>query len=271
LASKVTVSGGIRGDYVSNVNEGGHFGDREINNGALAGYGAIAVGPFGNVTLTAQVSRGFRDPTLSDRFFRGPNGRGFITGNPDLEPETSLQGDFGIRYAAGKFTAAAYVYEYRITNLVERYSPATDFFEFRNRGSARIRGFEVEAQADLGHGFTTQIAGQVGRGVLRDDSSRLDDISADQFSVQLRKAVGQQFSAFFRFAVYAEDNSPGPTEIVAPGHTNLDLGATWAFHKNLEVRGTVRNILNDTYYASPDPRFVLAPGVNGFVTVRVRF
>ena len=27
--------------------------------------------------------------TLSDRYFRGPSGRGFITGNPDLEPETS--------------------------------------------------------------------------------------------------------------------------------------------------------------------------------------
>lgn len=271
VGSKVSVSGGIRGDYVSNVNEGGFFGDRSVSNGAVAGYGAIAVGPFSNVTLTAQVSRGFRDPTLSDRFFRGPNGRGFITGNPDLEPETSLQGDFGVRYSTGRFSAAAYFYQYKITNLVERFSPATDFFEFRNRGSARIRGFELEAQADLGHGFSTQIAGQVGRGTLRDDGSRLDDISADQFSLQLRKAIGQQFSAFLRLAVYADDDRPGPSEIVAPGHTNLDLGATWAFHKNLEVRGTIRNVLNETYYASPDPRFVLAPGLNGFVTVRVRF
>ena len=37
--------------------------------------------------LTAQVARGFRDPVLSDRYFRGPSGRGFITGNPDLDPE----------------------------------------------------------------------------------------------------------------------------------------------------------------------------------------
>ena len=70
---------------------------------------------------------------------------------------------------------------------------------------------------------------------------------------------------------YAEDDRPGPSEIVAPGHTNLDLGATWAVHRNLEIRGAIRNLLNEEYFASPDPRFVPAPGVNGFVTVRVRF
>ncbi len=37
-ASKFTVSGGLRGDYVSNVNEGGYFGDREVTNGAFSGY-----------------------------------------------------------------------------------------------------------------------------------------------------------------------------------------------------------------------------------------
>ena len=36
-------------------------------------------------------------------------------------------------------------------------------------------------------------------------------------------------------------------------------------------RGAVRNLLNDEYYASPDPRFVFAPGINGFVTVAVKY
>ena len=56
--------------------------------------------PSAGFSATAQVARGFRDPTLSDRYFRGPTGRGFITGNPDLEPETSLQCDGALRYVA---------------------------------------------------------------------------------------------------------------------------------------------------------------------------
>jgi outer membrane receptor protein involved in Fe transport len=52
---------------------------------------------------------------------------------------------------------------------------------------------------------------------------------------------------------------------------NVDAGATWIVGKRLEIRGAIRNLLNETYYASPDPRFVPAPGVNGFITVRVKF
>ena len=270
-ASRLSVSGGLRLDRISNVNKGGFFGDRSVSNSAAAGYGAVAFGPVSNLTFTAQVSRGFRDPTLSDRFFRGPNGRGFITGNPDLAPESSLQTDVGVRYARGGVSAAVSTYFYRIEDLVERFSPATDFFEFRNRGEAEIKGFEAEVQADLTRGFTLQIAAQIGRGTLLDDDTNLDDISTDQLSLMLRKAFGERLSAFVRFAAYAEDDRPGPSEIPAPGHSNLDIGATWAPHRHLEIRGAIRNLLDEEYFASPDPRFVFAPGVNGFVTVRVKF
>ncbi len=76
IGKSFSAAGGLRGDYVVNVNEGGYFGDRSVSNGALAGFGTLTAGPFANMTFTAQVARGFRDPTLSDRFYRGPTGRG---------------------------------------------------------------------------------------------------------------------------------------------------------------------------------------------------
>jgi len=272
VGAHVSAAGGLRVDYVSNVNKGGYFGDRSVSNGAAAGFAAITAGPFSHLTFTAQVARGFRDPTLSDRFYRGPTGRGFITGNPDLDPETSLQVDLGARYATSRMRFAAYFYHYRITDLVERYQTATDFFFFRNRGRARVRGVEFETQADLGRGYAIEVAAQIGRGRALDDGGEaLDDISPDSLSVVLRKAFGAKTSAFARVAVYAEDDRPGPSEILAPGHTNLDAGFSWALSERLELRGAVRNLLNEEYYASPDPRFVVAPGRNAFVTVRVRF
>ena len=98
----VRLSAGIRGDNVTTTNSGGFFGDRSTSNGAFSGFAAGTVGPFSGLSVTAQVSRGFRDPTLSDRYFRGPSGRGFITGNPDLEPETSLQFDLSARYTMAR-------------------------------------------------------------------------------------------------------------------------------------------------------------------------
>ena len=112
------------------------------------GFGAVTVGPFQGFSVTAQVSRGFRDPVLSDRYFRGPSGRGFITGNPDLEPETSLQFDLATRYTIARTQLAVFFYHYRIDDLIERYQTQPDFFFFRNRGRARLRG--VRGRGALG-------------------------------------------------------------------------------------------------------------------------
>ena len=271
LGWELTAKGGVRVDFVSNVNEGGFFGDRSISNDAVSGFGALSAVPVANLTLTAQLSRGFRDPTLSDRFFRGPTGRGFVTGNPDLQPETSLQVDVGARWATPRVRLAGYAYHYRINNLIERYSTEPDFFFFRNRGRAQIRGVEFEAQAEAGRGIAVEFASQISRGRALDDASPLDDISPDNLSVMIRKSFGEQVLAFARFAAYADDGRPGPSEIAAPGHTNLDFGASWAMSRRFELRGALRNVLNDEYYASPDPRFVLAPGINGFLALSVKY
>ena len=271
LGKRVHLAGGARVDWVTNVNEGGYFGDRTVSNGAGAGFAALTAGPFDRVTFTAQIARGFRDPTLSDRFYRGPTGRGFITGNPDLEPETSLQFDVGVRYATSRVRLAGYLYHYDIKNLIERYPVDQDSFAFRNRGQAEIRGVEFEMQAEVGDGYTVEAGAQVSRGQAVDDDSALDDISPDTFSLVVRKSFGTRASMYARLANYADDDRPGPSEVWAPGHTNLDVGATWFAHRRLEVRGAVRNLLNQEYYASPDPRFVLAPGLNGFITVQVKF
>ena len=269
--SRVRLSGGIRSDYVTTKNEGGFFGDRSTSNGAFAGFGAATIGPFDGLSFTAQVSRGFRDPVLSDRYFRGPSGRGFITGNPDLEPETSLQFDLATHYTVGRSQLGVYFYEYHIDDLIERYTTQPDFFFFRNRGEARLRGFEVEATTDLGSGYFLEIAANIARGKVVDDDTNMDDIAPDSLSLTGRKLFGERAYAQMRLAFYGEDDRPGPSEVDVPGATLLDAGGGWRFNRYLELRGTARNLLNDTYYASPDPRFVLAPGRSVSLTIAAQF
>jgi outer membrane receptor protein involved in Fe transport len=271
LSPRARVSAGLRGDRVTTNNVGGFFGDRSTVNAAASGFGAITIMPAPRFTVTAQVSRGFRDPVLSDRYFRGPSGRGFITGNPDLEPETSLQFDLATRYTLPRTQLGVFFYNYRVTDLVERYQTVTDFFFFRNRGRARLRGFEVEARSDLGRGYSVELGTQVARGRALDDNANLDDISPVSFSALGRKQFTEGIYAQARLAVYAKDDRPGPSEIAAPGATLLDAGAGWRLRRGLELRGQARNLLNETYYASPDPRFVLAPGRSVSLTAAVQF
>ena len=271
LVPVLSIAGGIRGDYVTTTNEGGFFGDRSTSNGAASGFVALTAGSFSGFSATAQIARGFRDPVLSDRYFRGPSGRGFITGNPELEPETSLQLDLGLRYTAPRLRAATYFYNYRIDDLIERYQTDPDFFFFRNRGRARVRGFEAEAQADLGRSYSIEAGFQVARGRALDDDSYLDDITPETFSVQLRKSHAWQ-GLFWqvRTAWFAEDTRPGPTERVAPGYTLLDGAIGLTLLDALDLRLSARNLLNEDYLASQDVRAVQAPGRSVALSAIVR-
>jgi iron complex outermembrane receptor protein len=228
------------------------------------------VGSFGGFSFTAQLARGFRDPVLSDRYFRGVTGRGFITGNPDLEPETSTQFDSAVRYTGRDFRGAFYFYEYRFQDLIERYEDGADLFFFRNRGRARIRGFELELQTDLPRAVHLELAFQAQSGVALDDDVPLDDISPATFFVQVRKDLATRAFVQARVAFYAEDGEPGPTEIETPGHGVLDVSAGYRFDSRLELRFLGRNLLDASYPVSPDARAVLAPGISGLVSLLVR-
>ena len=258
LASRALVSAGLRGDRVETRNTGGFFGDRSTDHGALSGYAALTVGPFGDVTTHLQVARGFRDPLLSDRYFRGPSGRGFITGNPDLDPETSLQYDASMRWAAGGRSVSLYGYLYEIDDLIERFRPVRDFF-FRNRGEAEIKGLELEAQTALPAGFNLEIAAALARGEAKDDGAPLDLIAAPNASVTLRWA-GERGFAYLRESVFQRDDRPGPTEVERPGHDVLDLGAGWRMTADLELRILVRNLTDERYFDSADEVASLARG-----------
>jgi outer membrane receptor protein involved in Fe transport len=271
VTSAVRVSAGVRADRVTTTNVGGFFGDRSTSNSAPSGFGAVTLGPFPGFSVTLQVARAFRDPTLSDRYFRGPTGRGFITGNPDLDPETSVQYDLAARYSHSATQLAVYFYQYELRDLIERYQTDVDFFFFRNRGRARVRGFEVEATSALGRGYSIELSAQIARGNALDDDADLDDMSAPSLSVLGRKEFSERVYLQSRVAFHAEDDRPGPSEVAAPGATLVDVSSGWRIRPQLELRGQIRNLLNDEYYASPDPRWVLAPGRSASLTAVVQF
>ncbi len=271
LSPRLTLGAGVRGDRVSSRNEGGYFGDHDSSHGAFSGNVSLSAGPWSGLSFVAQAGSGFRDPTVSDRYYRGPTGRGFITGNPDLDPERSVQGDLGVRFTSSRVRAGVSAYQYRINDLIERYSTATDFFFFRNRGRARIRGIETEVNAGLGFGVTLESSATWSRGLALDDDTPLDDIPPLTGMVALRRAVGGRGFVQVRGTFFAKDEDPGPTEIRMPGYTLVDVAGGVSLGRSLDLNVMVRNLLDRTYPVSPDARAVPAPGVNGVMTLTARF
>ena len=252
------LAGGLRADYVTSRNRGGFFGDRSRRDVPLSGHVAATAGPFRNITTTIQIASGFREPVLSDRYFRGISGRGFITGNPELEPERSVQLDAAVRWTGARSSFALFAYDYRIRNLVERFRSGADFF-FRNRGEAKIRGLEVELATRLPRDFELQAGGAIARGEDADSGAALDDIAAPMIHTSLRWAV-ERASSFVTVSAYGRDDRPGPVEVARPGYTTVDAGIGWRVLPVMEIRLVVRNLTDAQHFGSSDAVAAFAPG-----------
>ncbi len=256
LPRSLQVAAGGRADHIVTRNSGGHFGDRSTSDTAFSGYVATTAGPFRGVTATLQVASGYREPTLSDRYFRGISGRGFITGNPLLEPERSVQIDAGVRWSGARSRVALFAYDYRIRELVERYRSGADFF-FRNRGEAEIRGLELETATRLAQNVEILVGAAIARGEADDDP--IDDIAPPTLHVSMRWAAERR-SAFLGISAYGRDKRPGPVEVERAGYATVDAGAGWRFKPWLELRLVARNLTNSQHFGSADEVAAFAPG-----------
>jgi outer membrane receptor protein involved in Fe transport len=254
-------------DAVHNTNSGGYFGDRSVSSAALAGLLAATVNPFRDLTVTGQVARGFRDPTLSDRFYRGPVGRGFIEGNPDLKPETSLQFDLKARYGVGASGVTVAAYHYTIADLVERYASTPTLFLFRNRGRAELQGIEVEGNAALPVSLDLAVTAETSRGRDAYDHTPLDDIAPPAVSITLRHVAGARLASYFRVKAVSAHDASGPSEVPTRAYTMVDGALGWRWTERLRVLGTIRNLLDESYQSSAGPRWVWAPGRHGSVSL----
>ena len=124
-------------------------------------------------------------------YFRGPSGRGFITGNPYLSPESSLQFDLAARYAAGQCGTQAAVYAIPVSDLrfwsngIKQRRDLLLLPEPRARAPARCRA--GSAGAALGRDYTIAFCAEAARGRALDDGGHLDDVSPPAVSILVRK------------------------------------------------------------------------------------
>lgn len=272
LASdRVHLLAGLRGDVVESENRGGFFGDRNASRGALSGLFAVTLRPTPSVSGTLQYVRGFREPTLSDRYFRGVSGRGFVVGNPDLRPERSDQFDVALRAAFSEdLRTAAYGYVYRIHDVIERFRAGADF-QFRNRGEQEVRGAELEAEwspadrLDLAAGLTWA------RGRVLDDDSFAADVPARSAVFTARHAPSDAVWWRLRARLVASDDEPGPTEVETPAYEVVDLTAGLAFGKGFEVILSGSNLFDELYAVSPDADAPPAPGRSVGISLQARW
>jgi hypothetical protein len=171
------------------------LGDRETSHGATSGAWRSWRAAL-RTTLDRPGEPGVPRPTLSDRYYRGER-----PSRPATGPRARAQR--AVRLALRRpGRPRRPLYRYEIRDLVERYREGTDFF-FRNRGRALLRGIELEAQAEIGGGFSAELGAQAAAGRALDDDTPLADIPAEGLTLTLRKAWGARGGAWVRATLRA--------------------------------------------------------------------
>jgi hemoglobin/transferrin/lactoferrin receptor protein len=266
VTDRLMLTAGLRGDHITTENTGGYIGDRSTSDGAFSGFATLSYTVAKEWTLAAQYSRGYRDPTLSDRYFRGVSGRGFVVGNPDLVAETANQWDLSLRGRAGRFGVGLSGYLYRIEDLIERYRSGDNYL-FRNRGEAEITGVEAEVDFKLASRLVVRVLGSLSQGEILDDGTWATDILPPTAQLIVDHEPIDKFFWRARFLVMARDNKPGAAEVPVAGYGRLDLSTGYRYSDLLSLTVALRNVFDKAYADSPDENNVVAPGRSLLLTL----
>ncbi len=222
------------------------------------------------VTTYANVSQGFKSPTLQDLYFLYSMGAIFEP-NPDLQPEESLGFETGLRYSGKSIQTNFSVFHNDYTNLIQTVrlpdDPATgrEVWTKNNVEKAKIYGAELSASfalddlVGLPQGIYSQASLAYAQGENPQTGEALDSVAPLTMQFELGyQAPDKNLGGELRLkAVDGKsdnewDNSDGTINIKAPGYAVTDVTGYYKATDDLTLRAGVFNVFDKKYWDYQD-------------------
>jgi len=221
------------------------------------------------LTAFANISRAYRTPGLSELFYSGITGRGVIIAQPNLTPETSLNGDLGLRYGTKRFFAGLYGFLYGIDGLIDRFLVADKTYTYGNLEDVRIKGFEFEVEYFPMNGW--KLFGNVFalKGESWATGLPINDIPPFRAFLGTRVWV-RRISLEVTGVVQSKKDNPGPAEISIPAYEYVQARINYDF-RTIGVFALIQNAFNKSFLGRPDPSGVTEPGRSFIFGIRYGF
>ncbi|QIB66105.1 TonB-dependent receptor domain-containing protein [Kineobactrum salinum] len=208
-----------------------------------------------SLTLRGGYGEGFKAPTLkqlSPQYSAfGGGGRFEITGNPQLQPETSRSVELGLLHQAGRLRTEATIYENRLRDLVQ-----TECFvncgqfglerrQYVNVAEARLRGFEFASSVTLPLGFDAGVNYSYLDAVDRESDERL--LERPRHSATARLGWNQgPWSAHLRVQrVGSQLRTVDNAVATLPYYSLWHLGGAWEVTTTVTLRAGIENLTDE--------------------------
>lgn len=268
--------------------EAARFGDaqsRTFEN--MAASLGMSVPVTTDMSLTANVSRGFRAPAVEELFANGYHAAvgTFDVGNANLKPEQSTGFEAGLRAQTPRTFAQFNTYY----NLIDKYIvpsatgtqdvdgndvPLVNFLQ----RDAAMYGVEGQLETKLVHRLVGGVMGDFVRAKIRNSDDNLPYIPAGRLGASLRYDNGRVSAGGDVRRVFAQDNVSGDAlDVTTNAYTLLDLSATWLFTvKGSQVHSLTMRVDNalDEQYRDATSRiksYAYNPGRNVSVVYKLLF
>ena len=258
------LTGGVRLDLLrQRANPGGKSDVQKSDSSALTGFLAGSFKISQDLSVFANVGRAYRAPELSERFYSGITGRGFIISKPDLKPETSFNLDAGLKYIQKRVFIGLYGFNYRIENMIDRVKVAgtASTYAYQNVDKGVIKGLEAEFEVFPVNAVSLFGNAALLKGTSETNDAPLNDIPPARLFLGLRTWLGR-FVFEASGTVMAKKDNPGPAEISIPSAEWLNFKATYRLRDDIRFYVVLNNVLNKTYFGRPDPEAMEEPGRN---------
>lgn len=125
-----------------------------IDRTAVTGSFGVIVRPESRVSVSARIGRSYRHPNLEELFFVGPATIGNIIPNINVEPETGINFDTGVKVRTDKYSASVNYFNNRYRNFISTEVIASSptagsggsISQAINFAKVRIQGFEADVE-----------------------------------------------------------------------------------------------------------------------------
>jgi hemoglobin/transferrin/lactoferrin receptor protein len=233
----------------------------EKSSGAPSAFLGITRKLGDSVSLFVNVGKAFRLPSLSESFYTGLTGRRYVVGNPGLEPESSFNMDAGLKWFSERFFLGIYGFYYSIDDMIERYRNEEGIYTYDNIDRGRVSGAEVEFQFFpaknlelFGHFFYY-------RGRSTATGQPLNDVPSPKLFLG-GKFFLDRLWAEVNYTLSFRKTDPGPAETANDTYHLLELKGGYYFSANFYLYLKAANLLDQSYFANPDPDIPHSPGLS---------
>jgi iron complex outermembrane recepter protein len=245
---------------------------------AGSAHAGLVFQPGNTVTISGNIARAFRAPTLFERYTYGPHpGEArFEVGTPDLAPEAGTSADLTLRWQPGRVRAEVTAYRYDMqhfiyiapTNVLQNGLPVYQY----QQADALLTGAEGEVDVEVARGLVLSARGDAVRGTNTTANEPLPLIAPPRAALGVRHQSARHgqpgaWDAGVEVLHVWEQTRLNPLDSATSAHTTLaaDAGVLVRISgRAMRLDLAARNLTNARYrdFLSRYKAFADEPGIN---------